>query len=145
MVFQIQPYLKSNTLTTKETNMLRALRSKCLRGIKCNFKKMFKQCVECPLKCDIQNKHEDTQEHILSCKSLNVSINRKNVEIQFMYGTIEEQSILSKQFYILMRKQEKPLEEQDETSPSSPPGANFLDLSSHQQQQQQGAAAVHSA
>ena len=141
-VFEIQPYLKTNLITIKETNMLTALRSKCIRGIKCNFKKMFKQCVECPLKCETQNKYDDTQEHILSCKSLTGLTERTNTEIQFMYGTIEEQKVISKQFCILMRKREKLMEEQDAASTSSLPGAQFLDLSS-QQQQQQGAAAVH--
>ena len=31
---------------------------------------MYKENVNCPLDCDTENIHEDTQSHILSCKSL---------------------------------------------------------------------------
>ena len=107
-----------------------------------NNKKRLKKCVECPLKSETQNKHDDTQNYDLSCKSLAGLTNRKNTEIQFMYGTIEEQRVISKQFCILMRKREKLMEEQDAASTYSYPRAQIMDLSS-QQQQQQGAAAVH--
>ena len=139
---QMQPYLKTNLLTTKESNMLTALRSNCVRGIKSNLKKLYKLCLQCPLNCESQNTPEDTQEHIFTCKTLNISTDIKTYDIKLMYGNIEEQSFISKQYCSLMRKRELLLEEQEKVSSSSLPGATFLDLSS-QQQQQQGAAAVH--
>ena len=39
--WEIQPYLKSDIFTEKETHTLTALRSQCTRGIKTNFKKIF--------------------------------------------------------------------------------------------------------
>ena len=47
-------------------------------------------------KTAFQNKHDDTQEHILTCKSLNGLTDRTYTEIQFMYGTNEEQRNISK-------------------------------------------------
>ena len=137
---EIQPYLKSNLFTSKEACMLTALRSQCVRGIKCNFKKMYNNCVQCPLKCESKNIPEDSQEHTLNCKSLNVNTNMNSAEISHMYGTIQQQNILAKQFCTLMRKQEIIIEEQAEAPSSSLPGATSLDHSSQQHQELKAAA-----
>ena len=103
---EIQPHLKSNIFSSKETNMLTALRSQFVRGIQCNFKKMYNNCVQCPLRCESENQPEDSQEHALKCKSLNVDTDITSTEINHMYGTIKQQSVLAKHFSILMRKRE---------------------------------------
>ena len=139
--FELQPYLKTELVTSKEINMLTALRSHCVREIRCNFKKMYNNCVQCPLKCDITNLLEDTQEHILECKSLNQNPGNTLSDINLIYGTIEQQSLIDKQFCMLMRKREKLLEEKNKAVSSSLPGASSLDHS-FQQHQQQGAPAV---
>ena len=125
--------------------MLTALRSHCLRGIKVNFKKMYKQNVNCPLNCDTEIIHEDTQSHILSCKSLQKPKDQIVVKMDQMNGTVKEQNQLVKQFSVLYQRRLKKIEEQEERSCDSLPGASFLDLSTPSlQQQQQGAAAVPS-
>ena len=50
--FKVQPYLQSESITQKEKDMLTALRSHGVRGIKHNFPKMFKNSLFCPLNCE---------------------------------------------------------------------------------------------
>ena len=97
------------------------------------------------LNCDIENLPEDTQSHTLLCQSLRKRQDKVIVKMEFMNGSVEEQSQLAKQFSVLYKRRLKKLEEQEEVSSSSLPGALFLDLSTRPlQQQRQGAAAVHS-
>ena len=51
---EIQDYLKSDKFTTEEAGMLTALRSKCVKGIRSDFKSMQK-CIHCPLNCDAKD------------------------------------------------------------------------------------------
>ena len=68
---KIQPYLRSNILHAKEKETLTALRSKCVRNVRINFTKMFKNRLECPLQCENENPKLDSQEHLLLCTKLN--------------------------------------------------------------------------
>ena len=120
-----------------------ALRSHCLRGIKGNFKKMYQNNLYCPLKCNTENLSEDTQSHTLVCQGLRDPQDLIKVNMEYMTGSVQEQNQLVKQFSILYKRRLKKLEEQEEVSSSSLPGALFLDLSTRPQQQQ-GAAAVPS-
>ena len=65
-----------------------------------------------------------------------------SAEISHMYGTIQQQNILAKQFCTLMRKQEIIIEEQAEAPSSSLSGATSLDHSSQQHQQLKAAAVL---
>ena len=68
--FKVQPYLQSERITQKEKDMLTALRSHSVRGIKQNFP-LFFYTLFCPLNCESEvAKKLDTQSHILVCKSL---------------------------------------------------------------------------
>ena len=56
---------------------------------KFNLKKIFHNCVQCPLKCEIKNLPEETQEHILECKTLNQNQGNTRSDINSIYGIIE--------------------------------------------------------
>ena len=49
-IFQTQPYLQSEIMSQSEAEILTAVRSHCLRGIKDNFPKIFDRYLNCPLK-----------------------------------------------------------------------------------------------
>ena len=121
---EIQSYLKSNSLCQEEICMLTAIRSKCVRGIKHNFRSQFKQCTHCPLKCNSEQAQEDTQEHILVCTKLSGS----RLECDFAYTEGVQQSQLAQEFSRLMRQRTTMLEE-EATSSCCLPGALFLDPS----------------
>ena len=122
---ETQPYLSSISLDQDEQNMLTALRSRCVRGIRQNFKNMFKQCLHCPLKCNSEQPHEDTQEHVLTCSKLRGSA----MDHVYVYSESMEQIEVAKQFTRLMRERIALLEEGDLPSTCCLPGASILDPS----------------
>ena len=61
-----QPYLKSSSFTNKECELLFALRSKSVRGIKAKTPSVYRNNMICPLSCDKTNP-QDEQEHLLKC------------------------------------------------------------------------------
>jgi hypothetical protein len=130
--FNVQSYLQSEILTQKEKEMLTALRSHCVRGIKHNFSKMYKNSLFCPLNCENgANIKEDTQSHILICKSLSAGV---QIPLHDIYSdNIVNQTQITKVITKLMRKRVKLLED-SENSNKSLPGATFLDLFSRLQQ-----------
>ena len=109
---KVQEYLTSEIFSTKEANMMTALRSHCVRGIKHNFSKMYKQNLKCSLNCSAENVFEDTQEHVLYCKILNNSVQETPL-IHYMYGDTYQQNQLSKKFCTLMGTREYILEPHD--------------------------------
>jgi hypothetical protein len=109
---KVQEYLTSEIFSTKEANMMTALRSHCVRGIKHNFSKMYKHNMKCSLNCSAENVFEDTQEHVLYCKILNNSVQETPL-IHYMYGDTYQQNQLSKKFCTLMGTREYILEPHD--------------------------------
>ena len=112
--------------------MLTGLRSKCVKGIKSDFKSMQK-CIHCPLNCNDDKQAEDTLEHILICAKLSGS----KVPLDFIHGSTVEQSLIATRMAELMRERNRILEEKDQTSQCCLPGA-FLD----QRSPNQGATTV---
>jgi hypothetical protein len=108
---QIQDYLISGELTNKEANTIAAIRSKCVRGIKSNFKKMFKDTM-CPLKCG----QEDSQKHLLECP---ISTSTRVVSMEQINGSYADMKDLAKEFSKRTCERERLLELERET----PPGA----------------------
>ena len=118
---EIQDYLKSDKFTREEASMLTALRSRCVKGVRSDFKNMHK-CVHCPLNCNDKDPLEDTHEHILTCTKLSNS----NVPLEFIHGSTVEQSLIATSFSALMRERRRILEEKDDlSSKCCLPGANL--------------------
>ena len=107
--------------------MLTALRSKCVKGIRSDFKSMQK-CIHCPLNCNAKDPAEDTHEHILNCTKLSGS----NVPLEFIHGSTVEQSSISTSFSALMRERSRILEDKDDPNQCCLPGANLDQCSLNQ-------------
>ena len=125
---KLQAYLKSPIITQKQRNILTLLRSQCLRGIKMNFTKMYRNSLYCPLNCN-ENPIEDSQEHILKCLKLSEGSNLPESDI--FSEEIASQGEIAQVFLKLMKKRETLLEPPD--SDTSLPGASILDPSSQHQ------------
>ena len=123
--FQMQEYLRSE-INREEMTTLTCIRSMCVRGVKTNFKKMYKLCLHCPLRCDSENPYDDTQEHVLRCSKLGGS----NIEMDCMHASVVDQCELARQFSRLMTERTTLLEEQSDDPSCCRPGASFLDPSS---------------
>ena len=93
---ELKPYLKTILLTFKETNILIVLRSQFLQAKKFNFKNMYYSCVQWPLKCDIQNLPEETQQPLQKCKILSQNQGNTNTDKTSIYGRIKQQSLIEK-------------------------------------------------
>ena len=75
----LQIYLKCSDFSRDDCQILTALRSHSLQGIKANFSSVHKNDMSCPLKCECST-HEDNQIHLMSCKSIFARLDRKYIE-----------------------------------------------------------------
>ena len=120
---EIQSYLKSDVMSHEDIKILTSFRSNCTRGIKTNFKKMFKS-LDCPLICDSDNPQIDTPSHILHCKKLRTET--VHDDMTHIYGNIVEQETIAKVRCKLIRKRTMMMELMASSLPvvipdSSPP------------------------
>ena len=115
---KIQPYLRSNILHTKEKETLTALRSKCVRNVRFNFTKNFKNRLECPLQCDNENPKLDSQEHLLICTKLNPMNCQNTLSIEDSVGKIEKQEKIAKLIFKIIIQRKNLLEEMEKNIPS---------------------------
>ena len=113
--------------------MLFAMRTRCVKGIKSNFKGMKNTCQHCPMKCSEDTPVVDSQEHVLQCSALGGS----DTDMDFIHASPVEQSHLVKTFCKLMKRREQLLEGKETSRCCSLPGV-ILD-----QCTPQGAAVVH--
>ena len=74
---EIQPYMQSPLFDTESAEMLLALRTRTVRGVKNDFRGMF-QDVACPLGCG----NSDTLPNILTCPVLQDQLNNETVATQ---------------------------------------------------------------
>ena len=91
-----QPYLSSPMFTNDDIGILSNLRSHTTRGIRSNFRQLYKDDQDCPLKCTPPNTMpvRDTQEHLLSYKKLKNTkqiLVREKIVIKNIYGTVSQQ------------------------------------------------------
>ncbi len=89
-ILRPQEYLTGKVLSNIECSVLFSLRSKTVRGVKNNFRKMYNGYILCPL-CGIE---VDTQEHMLKCivvKSIIPELNSSKVDMSQIYGSLSEQ------------------------------------------------------
>ena len=61
--FKIQQYIESPALPNKLVELLFAMRSSMIKGIKLNFKTFYSDSTTCPLKCQ-ENPKLDEQSHL---------------------------------------------------------------------------------
>ena len=108
---KIQPYLRSNILHTKAKETLTALKSKCVRNVRINFTKIFKNRLECPLQCDIENHYLDSQERLLLCTKLNPMNCQNTLSIEDSVGKIEKQEKIAKLIFKIIFQRNTLLEE----------------------------------
>ena len=110
---EIQEYLISAKLNDEDKHVMTALRTKCVKGIRRNFPGIHRVCQHCPQNCMPQEPQEDTQEHVLSCRSIGA---QSTVPIEFLGAGTVEQSLFAKEFSKRMRRREELLEDRLDSS-----------------------------
>ena len=109
---KMQQYLKSEGFNQKEAKMLTSLRSNCVKGIRHNFSKMYKDNHKCPLQCNKEIPQEDTPDHILLCPILSSG---SPLQINQIYGDLPQQQQVARVFIRLMTKRTQLLQPPDDT------------------------------
>ena len=115
--FEIQSYLRSPNLHPEEMQTITALRSKCVKTIRTNFSSMYKNRIQCPLKCSSENPQVDTQDHLLTCASIQIH-NPTQLSIQLVYSDIAQQEVIGKLICKSLKIRRKLLEDIDSTQSS---------------------------
>ena len=115
--YDAQPYIHSSLFSNDEICLLAALRSHTVRGIRQNFKNLYKPNLSCPLKCQPAGtpQIEDSQEHLLSCSKLklvhnNVLANSRVVHDD-IYSAVDKQKAAVCVFTELIDQRNKLMEE----------------------------------
>ena len=122
----IQKYLKCPDFSKPECDLLMALRSHSVKGIKANFSSINKEDMACPLKCDVSNP-EDNQIHLMSCESICSRLDSKYIEqvkdIQYsdIYGDLSSQKAAVRHLSSLLDIRRTILEELQTTASTSGP------------------------
>ena len=114
----MQPYLRSANLHQDEAQVITACRSKCVRTIRSNFSKMYKNRLFCPLKCSQENPQIDTQEHLLMCTEIKIQ-NTNNVKIQDMFEDQEDQEKAGKLVLKILRERSRLIDELETSLPGA--------------------------
>ena len=101
-------------MNNEEISLLFALRCRTVRTIKANFSTMYNGNVKCQLGCDTQ----ETKEHRFVCPFITQNKKRNlNVQYAHIFGTLEEQLIITKEFSLLLEQREGLLQERGASSP----------------------------
>ena len=95
-----QSYLISPIFTNNDIGILSNLRSHTTRGIRSNYKQLYKDDQNCPLKCTPPDTMpvRYTQEHLLSCKKLKQTkhtVVSEKIVINNIYGTVSQQKAVA--------------------------------------------------
>ena len=108
-----QQYITCKSFTNTEVSILFGLRSRTIRGIKENFKTMYKENTLCPI-CE---RSPDTQEHVTQCKvllgiqPLNIHINHDHIR-----GSVDEQAQFVKTYKPYLKLRDELLKDSEESS-----------------------------
>ena len=104
--------LKIPKISNIESEMITALRSHTIRGIKTNFHTYYKDNMNCNL-CET---NIDNQEHCMNCPKLlhKIKFNKEHIKYNHIYGSLEEQREVARLFLDLLKCREEFLQEKEQ-------------------------------
>ena len=110
-----QPYLVSPIFTNEDVEVLVNLRSHTTRGIRTNFKQLYKNDLSCPLVCwPADGTHvQDSQQHLLVCEKLELNkstVATEKIVIDDIYGTVNQQKAVATAIKELLSERNRLLE-----------------------------------
>ena len=117
--FKTQEYICSSMFSNDDVSLLAALRSHTVRGIRCNFRNLYKPNIHCPLKCWLPGSQpiDDTQEHLLSCSKLQAAhdstIANGTIVHDDIYGELSKQKAAVARFRQSIDMRNEILENED--------------------------------
>ena len=100
-------YLTDNRFSKSECELLFALRTRMIPGIKKNFSSQYADNLVCELCSGLGPAYLDTQEHLLSCAKLSMLVKiPDNLEYEDIYRNVEKQIVIVKVVKQLLRVRE---------------------------------------
>ena len=127
----MKSYLTSPIFSNNETQLLFALRTRTVAGIKANFPNMNTDDQDCPLNCWRQGEQpqKDTQQHLLLCSKLNSQLETNEMSCgNVLYEHVFGNTLQQKEATVLIKKL---LNIREDLMTVGPPGAH-LDPSTSQ-------------
>ena len=114
-----QEYIKSPKITNKEAEILIALRSQTIRGIRSNFHTFYKSDIQCRLCLE----SPDTQEHCMQCPRILARFGpiKRHMKYKHIFGQIQEQKEIAWLYTNLLSLREELLQEQDDQDDEDDP------------------------
>ena len=96
-------YLVDRRFSRSDCELLFALRTRMVAGVKTNFSSQYAT----NLTCDLCSAHPDSQENLLSCATLRKNINiPDNIEYKDLFRSVEKQLAIVKVYKQLLRERE---------------------------------------
>ena len=96
-------YLVDRRFSRSESELLFALRTRMVKGIKTNFSSQYAN----NLTCELCSAHPDSQELLLSCATLRKNINiPDNIEYEDLFRSVDKQLAIVKVYKQLLRERE---------------------------------------
>ena len=88
-----QEYLNSSIVTTKKAEIIKALRSKTVRGIKSSFHTFYQG----DLLCNLCKTCQDTQMHCINCEVIISKIGdiKSHIRYEHLFGYVNEQKYVA--------------------------------------------------
>ena len=101
--FTREKYLEDKRFSKSESELLFALRTQMVPGIKSNFSSQYVN----NLTCELCSAHPDSQENLLTCAALTKNVNiPDNVQYEDLFRSVEKQLAIVKVFKQLLRERE---------------------------------------
>ena len=104
----MENYLVDKSFTKSECELLFALRTRMVQGIKTNFSSQYENNMKCHLCSGYSDTdYPDSQEHLLSCVTLSKHVQvPNNIEYEDIYRSVDKQLKIVKVFKQLLRARE---------------------------------------
>ena len=119
-------YFIDNRISKSECELLFALRTRMIPGIKCNFSSQYANNLDCELCPASGSVYLDTQEHLLSCAKLSIHVDiPDDLEYEDIYKNVEKQSRIVKVIKKLLRVREILLCDEEFSSSDGPSCTSF--------------------
>ena len=102
---------QSAQITIKEAELITALCSRTLRGIKANFHTQYSENLNCNL-CEL---YTDTQEHCMNCPKilLSIEVEKEHITYDHIFGTTIQEKEVAQLYLKLLERREYLLLEKD--------------------------------
>ena len=108
---QMQPYMMHPCMNSDDIALLFALRTRCVRGIRNDFREMFST-----IRCELCDKHDDTLPNLLMCEQLTHVPRNGSIYLDVFSQSVQNQKESMLQYRGLLKAREGILKKREEAN-----------------------------